>query len=451
MSNSSPSNSKPPLKQQPQQPKREIGLRDLVFLSLGGQSPFLSVLVYGAVALQSAGFFGPIAITLGTFLVLLNGMVIYKLSTKFTSEGGYYTYAYYSLTKRLGFETGWAYLLYSSFYGVAYSLGGAYVLSAVLPISPLYSLVAILGISSLLALLGKSPSFKYAIIAATIEIVMLGSIALSFLSTTHFTFYNPFSHIPPLDTLGYAILFGSSIPTGYGSIAPLSGEVKDPKKTVPRAIITVILLGGLLAVLDIYAIGDHVLFYHLDIQNLNILSLIINRFGLVTLVFVLFAASNDAILATLTFIFSTSRTVFAMASHGFFPSSLAKLKGNEPFNANVATIIAFWVIALSSVAVFGFNVGDAFEYVALISLFASAYVHLAADFSLAKISLKRLRRRRSQLALALGAVVFTIITIITSALTSPAFAVDTFLLWLIAGFLVAEIIDMSKEKEEEEE
>lgn len=451
MSNSSPSSSKPPLKQQPQQPKREIGLRDLVFLSLGGQSPFLSILVYGAVALQNAGFFGPIAIILGTLLVLLNGMVVYKLSTKFTSEGGYYTYAYYSLTKRLGFETGWAYLLYSSFYGAAYSLGAAYVLSAVLPINPLYSLIVVLGISSVLALLGKRPSFKYAIIAATIEIVILGFVAISFLYTTHFTFYNPFSHIPPLDALGYAILFGSGVPTGYGSITPLSGEVKDPKKTVPRAIVTVILLGGLLAALDIYAIGDHALFYNLNVQNLNVLSLIADRFGLLTLAFVLFAAANDGILATLSFMLATSRTIFAMASHGFFPSSLARIKNNELFNAIAVTVIAYWIIALGSTVIFGFNVENAFEYVALISLLANAYVHLAANFSLSKISLKRLRRRRSQLALALGAVVFTLVTMIESASKSPAFAVDTFLLWLIAGFLVAEIIDMSKEKEEEEE
>ena len=449
MASSSSSSSKTPLKQQPQQPKREIGFLDLVFLTLGGQSPFLSILVYGTVVLQKAGFFGPIAIILGTLLVLINGMVVYKLSTKFTSEGGYYTYAYYSLTKRLGFETGWAYLLYSSFYGAAYSLGGAYVLSEVLPVNPFYALIAVLGISSILALLGKKPSFRYAIIAATIEILVLSLVAVSFLYTTHFTFYNPFSQIPPLGALAYAILFGSGVPTGYGSITPLSGEVKDPKKTVPRAIITVILLGGLLAALDIYALGDHALFYHLNIKDLDVLSLVADRFGLITLAFVLFAAANDAILATLAYIFATSRTIFAMAYHQFFPSYLAKLKNNEPFNAVVAAVIIYWLIALSSTVIFGFNVYNAFEYVALISLLANAYVHLAANFSLAKISLKRLRKRKSQFVLAIGAVIFTLITMTWSASTSPAFAIDIFLLWLIAGFLVAEIIDMTREEEEE--
>jgi len=450
MASTSP-NSKPPLKQQPQQPKREIGLLDLVFLSLGGQSPFLSILVYGAVALQVAGFFGPIAVALGTLLVLLNGMVIYKLSTRFTSEGGYFTYAYYSLTKRLGFETGWAYLLYSSFYGVAYSLGGAYVLSEILPIKPLYALIAVLGFSSFLVLLGRNPSFKYAVIAAAAEIAMMSFIALSFLYTVHFTFYNPFLYVPPANTLGYAILFGASIPTGYGIVTPLSGEVKDPKKNIPRTIITVILLGGFLAVLDIYAIGDHVLFYNLNVKDLNVLSLIINRFGLVTLAFALFAAANDAILSTLSYMIAASRTVFAMAYHGFFPSFLAKQRNSEPFNSVVTTVIAYWIIALSFTVASGFNVGNAFEYVALTSLFAYTYVLLASDFSLAKISLKRLHKRKSELILSLGAAAFTAVTIIEAAQTSPAFAINIFLLWLIIGFLVAEIIDMTKEKEEEEE
>ncbi len=116
--------------------KREIGFKDLVFLSLGGQSPFLSIILYGAEAVTLAGLFGPIAIILGTILVLANGMAVYELSKRFTKAGGYYTYAFYSLTRRLGFETGWVYLLYSVGYGAAYILGAGYVFSTILGISP---------------------------------------------------------------------------------------------------------------------------------------------------------------------------------------------------------------------------------------------------------------------------------------------------------------------------
>ena len=117
---------------------REIGLLDLVFLSFGGQSPFLSILSYGVLVFTSVGAIAPLAIMLGTLMVLINGLVVYRLSTRFTQTGGYYTYAYYSLTKRLGFETGWLYTIYAVLYGAAYVIAASSILVEVvgLPLWP---------------------------------------------------------------------------------------------------------------------------------------------------------------------------------------------------------------------------------------------------------------------------------------------------------------------------
>ena len=435
-----------------QKPIREIGLRDLVFMSLGGQAPFLSILVYGLAAYSQGGTFAPIAIILGTLLVLLNGLVAYKLSTKFTQSGGYYTYSYYSLTKRLGFETGWAYLLYSALYGSAYVLGAVAAISTILPFLNVYELALIfLVVSSALALLGKKPSFKYAMFASTLEIAIMAILALTFLYSTHFYFYNPFHNIPPLSAVAAAIIFGSSIPTGYGSITPLSGEVKDPKKTVPRAIITVILLGGLLAAFDVYAIVDHIVYYHLQLSSsMSFLELIENRFGLATLLFALIAAINDGTLATLTFMFATSRTIYAMAANGFFSQKLAELKnGREPFNAVAVTVIAYWLIVFPALFLSGGNAFNAFTIVGFISLLANLYVHAATDFSLTRISLKRLRKRKFEISLSLAAAAFSLFILATSIPSGPNTAFDAFVLWLLAGFMVAEILDMVKQEEEE--
>ncbi len=74
--------------QRNEEPKRVIGVLDLIFLSLGGQSPFLSVLTYGVEAYLIIGTGASLAIILGTVLVLINGMVVYILSRKFTKAGG---------------------------------------------------------------------------------------------------------------------------------------------------------------------------------------------------------------------------------------------------------------------------------------------------------------------------------------------------------------------------
>ncbi|MEM2662360.1 MAG: APC family permease [Metallosphaera sp.] len=437
--------------QRNEEPKRVIGILDLIFISLGGQSPFLSVLTYGVEAYLLAGTGASLAIILGTILVLVNGMSVYILSRKFTKTGGYYTYAYYSLTKRLGFETGWLYLLYSSMYGSAYVLGASYILSTIIPVPAIAVAAIILTISSIFAILGIKPTAKYAIVASLIEISMMAALAVLFMASTHFYLYNPIPSNINLSTLALAILFGSSIPTGYGSITPLSGEVKNPEKSVPRAIITVILLGGLLAAFDIYGITDHVIYFHLVANHFNLIQLIEDRFGLLTLAFVLFAAANDGILATLTYIMATSRTIFAMSRGGFLPEILGRLEtGRGPLYAVIVTVVSFVIIVLGGILITGFNAFLAFSITGLVSLLANIFVHLASDFSLFKISLSKINKRISWLVLSLGGIAFSSYELLQSIRTSSPVIVYFFMGTIILGFLAAEIIEMSESGKEED-
>jgi len=214
-------------------PARELGLLDIVFLSFGGQSPFLSVLSYGTYAFLLAKGFAPIAILIGTLIVLVNGLNIYKLSSKIAQPGGYTAYAYFSLTKRLGFQTGWIYMLYAVVYGAAYVVATTLVVKEVFDFNPLIFLTLVFGVSSVLLLLGVRPTTKYALFASTFEALAMAVLAVMFLAATGWHFYNPFQTEIPTSNLATAIIFGAGIPTGYGSIAPVSGEAKNPKRTIP--------------------------------------------------------------------------------------------------------------------------------------------------------------------------------------------------------------------------
>ncbi|WP_236752793.1 APC family permease [Acidianus sp. HS-5] len=434
-----------------QEPKRVIGLKDLVFLSVGGQSPFLSILTYGVAAFLYGSYFAPIAIIIGTVLVLLNGMVIYKLSTRYTKSGGYYTYAYYSLTKRLGFETGWVYLVYSVLYGSAYVLGATFVLHHVLGINPWIIALTIFGVSSIFILTGIKPSAKYAIVASIVEIGIMATLALLFLKSTSFTFYNPFNYHICFGMLALAILFGAGIPTGYGSITPLSGEVKNPKRTVPLAIIIVILLGGLLAAFDVYAIGDHLLYYHISPSSTDLLSLIENRFGIITFAFVIFAAANDGILATLSFMLATSRTTYAMSTNGFLPKIFSKFESERgPIFSSMLAIVLYLITIVSSLYLTALKPYLAFEEVAEIAVLSNLLVHIAADSSLFKISLKRLNKRLIEISLALAAIGITAWNMIETISSTFPVLVYIFMTFIIMGFLAAEVIEMEREEEEED-
>ncbi|MCY0860288.1 MAG: APC family permease [Sulfolobaceae archaeon] len=433
-----------------ERPQRVLNFLDIVFLSLGGQSPFLSILTYGAVVIATIGTFAPIAVILGTLLTLINGLTVYELSKRFTKEGGYYTYAWYSLTKKLGLETGWVYILYSSFYGSAYILGTTYLISHIFNVNPWFVILFVLFLSSLFMALGIRPSSKYAIFASSLEIGILVALSLLFISSTGFRFYNPFHVSLNFSKLFFAILFGSSIPTGYGSIAPISGEVKNPKRTVSMAIVTVILLGGLLASFDIYGILDHLVYFHISLNGLDILKLIESKFGLLTLIFVIFAAFNDGVLGSLSFMLATSRTIFAMAENEIFPKQLTKLAPERgPIYSNYVTIMLYILSSLTALYIFK-NPFVAFEIVGGISLLANLFVHIASNFSLLRISLRRISKRLLELIIAVIAAIYSIITLVYSSESSATAAIDFFLLFIIAGFLFAEIRDMAINEEPEE-
>ena len=120
---------------QPADLKRSLGLRDVFFLSFGGMSPLLSLLTYGAVALEYGGPLAPLIMIIGMLLVLVNGLVVMQLSKRFRTTGGYYTYAFQALTERVGLSTGWMYLFYSSLYAMAYLVGAVFIVNTIFGIS----------------------------------------------------------------------------------------------------------------------------------------------------------------------------------------------------------------------------------------------------------------------------------------------------------------------------
>jgi amino acid transporter len=431
-------------------PTRELGLLDIVFLSFGGQSPFLSVLSYGTYAFLLAKGFAPIAILIGTLIVLVNGLNVYKLSSKIAQPGGYTAYAYFSLTKRLGFQTGWIYMLYAVVYGAAYVVATTLVVKEVFDFNPLIFLTLVFGVSSVLLLLGVRPTTKYALFASTFEALAMAVLAVMFLAATGWHFYNPFQTEIPTSDLATAIIFGAGIPTGYGSIAPVSGEAKNPKRTIPLAIIIVILLGGGLAAFDTYGIADYLYYKQVNLSSdYAVINLVGHEYGILTMAFALFAAINDGILATMSYMIASSRTLYGLSYYGFVHQAFKAFKPKVgPVNALVATLAAYAIILYSTVHALGLL--DAFVVLGYISMLSGLVAHIITDLALLKISLKRLRKRLFELSIALTGTILTVYIILTSASSVPAYYINVFLLWVLAGFIYVEALDMARQAKEEE-
>ncbi|BFI74687.1 APC family permease [Sulfurisphaera ohwakuensis] len=417
--------------------RKVLSFSDLFFLSFGGQAPFISLLTFGTVMIAMVGTEGAFAMLVATFVVFFNGLVIYYLSQKFKRGGGYYIYAFYSLTSRLGFNTGWNYLLYSLSYGGTLLAGGAYVLytilSPFLPYLPqwFYALVAS-SLASGLVIAGVRASAKYAMIMSLIEMIALILLSILFLYDSKWNFYNPVpTKISPL--LLEAVVFGLGIPTGYGSVAPLGEEAES--RDIGKAAIAVLLFGGLLATFFFYSLGA------LGFTG-NLVEYLLSRFGLIGLPFLSFIAFNDATLGGVSYILANSRTLEAMAKDAFFPTFLAKLRGGKPIFAETFSSVIF----ISVLVALAYFIGLYGEFVILGALAGlnNLFVHLSANTSLIRISSKRSKRNIDKIIVSILATLISLFVFFYSLPTFEKYIVYVFFGWIILGFLYAEGLEIFK-------
>src|SRR5438132_5041893 len=90
-----------------------IGLTGAVMQNVTHIAPAIAAFFFTATIVTYAGGHAPLAYLLGFIVVLALGMCLVQLAKKFPSAGGYYTYVSRTLGPRLGFLTGWLYVLYS--------------------------------------------------------------------------------------------------------------------------------------------------------------------------------------------------------------------------------------------------------------------------------------------------------------------------------------------------
>ncbi|OWP55941.1 MAG: amino acid permease [Thermoplasmatales archaeon B_DKE] len=442
---------------------RHLSFRDVFFLSFGGMSPLLSLLTYGAVALAYGGLLSPLIMIIGTLLVLVNGLVVMQLSKRFKTSGGYYTYAFQVLSERVGFSTGWVYLFYSLLFGLAYVVGAVYVVTLVFGFSTYITLLAIVLPASFFLIIGIKPSAKYAIYTGIAEIgLILVIVYISFYLTGGVTYVpNPISHHISAGALALGILFAMGIPTGYGAIAPISGEIKNPEKVVGRSAISVILAGGLLASLFIYSISN--LLFQKGIENilgqsgLPILSILSGHFSYFSR-YVIFAVSiaaiNDGILAILSFGSAASRTIFRMGYDRTFPSVFAGKMRGQPINANVT--VSILIILIPFIMLHFLPAYSTFIILGTIASLAGLFIHVMAGASLLRVGIRRGRRLvlrgkkglfqfmvgYKEVFLAGTAAIITSVELVYSAFSTLIIYSTLFLVWIVAGYVIMDIRDI---------
>lgn len=196
----------------------------------------------------AAGIAGPsaiLAIALAALVAICNGLSSAQLAASHPVSGCTYEYGYRYLNPWLGFTASWMFLIAKSASAATAALGFAGYTLGALGFSQDYLVIPALAavtVLTLVALRGihQSSVTNIAIVSVTLlSLLFFVAAGLPSASGVNFTpFFDPSpDEAGPLGALFHAAALMFVAYTGYGRIATLGEEVRDPKRTIPKAIV----------------------------------------------------------------------------------------------------------------------------------------------------------------------------------------------------------------------
>jgi len=234
---------------------RALSLKDAVGVGLGAIIGAGIFVVTGV----AAGVSGPafiIGLLIAGIIAAFNGLSSAQLAAAYPHSGGTYEYGYRLLSPAFGFSAGWMFLISKLSAAGVVAIGfGSYFHQLVPIFSPLsYSIIAVL-LLTIANYFGIKKVGKLNLVIVCITLLSLIYLVFSGIPAVETENFLPFA---PFGISGIAeasaILFFAY--TGYSRIATLAEEVREPKKTIPKAIIVTIITAIIIYVsVSIVAIG----------------------------------------------------------------------------------------------------------------------------------------------------------------------------------------------------
>lgn len=368
--------------------RREVGLAGAVLLGLGsmvGTGVFVSIGI-------AAGVAGPAllaATVVAALVATANGLSSAQLAAAHPVSGGTYEYGYLWLSPAFGFAAGWMFLLAKSASAATAALGfGGYLLDLAGAQGQVWRIgVAVAGALAITAFVAGGIRRSSVGNALVVSVTLAGLVALVAFSAPavvperlgHFTPFLPGAG----GAAGVgALLHGAALMfvafTGYGRIATLAEEVREPKRVIPPAVILTMVIVSVLY-LAVGAAGVGVLgaaaFGEAAERTAAPLEAVARALGAPLLARVIALAAITAMAGVLlNLVLGLSRVLLAMARRSDAPAFLRRV--DEKHGSPVASV---WVcgVAIAGIALIG-DVRTTWSFSAFTVLLYYGITNLAA-------------------------------------------------------------------------
>ncbi|MGZ4452663.1 MAG: APC family permease [Nocardioides sp.] len=239
---------------------RTLGVRSLVLLGLAYMTPIIVLGIFGVVAETTSGA------SASAYLVAMAAMLFTaasygRMAATYPVAGSAYTYVRRTIGDRIGFMVGWAVLLdYLFLPMVIWLIGAAYLNAQFTSVPVAVWVLLFIALTTVLNIIGLTVADRANFILMVAQfLVVLLFVVLSVVSVAGdhgggalFTL-SPFNHAGATFsgvTAGAAIAAYSFL--GFDAVTTFTEEAIEPRRTVPRAVLLVALIGGVVFVLVSY-------------------------------------------------------------------------------------------------------------------------------------------------------------------------------------------------------
>ncbi|WP_085709447.1 MULTISPECIES: APC family permease [unclassified Pseudomonas] len=235
--------------------QRTLSLGSVVLFGIAYMTPIIVLGTFGILAQSTAGMV-PAAYLAALVAMFFTAMSYGRMAAAFPVAGSAYSYVRKAISPKLGFIAGWAVLLDYLFLPMAiWLIGAAYLASAFPSIPQWIWVLAFIGITSAINIIGlKLANGINALLMLVQFLVLVAFVALCVHyvggdASTPLWSIKPFFNGDmqmPLIMSGAAIACYSFL--GFDAVSTLTEETRDARRTIPRAIMLITLIGGLIFV-----------------------------------------------------------------------------------------------------------------------------------------------------------------------------------------------------------